>query len=192
MASAPRVTALTGFGAIPQKDVNGNVIFATAPAGSSRRHSRPEPGWRLRRYVRARQFDQDPLFVYDGPLVRPRVSAWIRFGSLLCRVTFTSLLSQSDLAQPLEPGGPKVAYRLLTRPFSAREVYRTGVPTQNVTPAMIGPTAFTGRICFRPFSREERTESNGALPLLIVREITLLQELSIRCRPPMISLRLQC
>jgi len=33
MASAPRVTALTGFGAIPQKDVNGNVIFATAPAG---------------------------------------------------------------------------------------------------------------------------------------------------------------
>jgi len=118
MASAPRVNALAGFNAIPQKDANGSVIFAPAPCGAVPADiPRPEPGWRLRGYVRARQFDQDPLFVYDGPLVRPRACAWIRFGSLLRGETLSSAVVPVRFGSAARPGGPKVRISTITRRY---------------------------------------------------------------------------
>src|SRR5262249_37761856 len=51
------------------------------------------------------------------------------------------LLTQSDLAMPVDFVDPKTGIDYFTAVRALANIYRTGVPTEQVTDAMIGPTA---------------------------------------------------
>jgi len=60
-------------------------------------------------------------------------------------------LIQEDLAMPLDFGGTRSRGSTISRPAQAlAKVYLTGIPTENVTAAMIGPTAAYWQDMIRP------------------------------------------
>jgi len=142
MASAPRVTALTGFGAIPQKDVNGNVIFATAPAGQFPQTfpDQNQVGGYAATFGLDSSIRTPYSYTMDLSFGREFPHGFALEVSYVGRLSHR-LLSQADLAQPLDLVDPKSHIDYYTAVQALAKMYRTGVPTQNVTPAMIGPTA---------------------------------------------------
>jgi hypothetical protein len=142
LATAPRVTGLTGFDNIPKTDVNGNVVFAPAPAGSFPQTfpNQNQGGGYAATFGLDSSIKTPYSYTVDFSFGRELPRGFSLEASYVGRLSHR-LLSQADLAQPLDLVDRKSHIDYYTAVQALAKVYRSGVPTQNITPAMIGPTA---------------------------------------------------
>ncbi len=142
LSSAPRVTALTGFSAIPQKDLNGNVLFAPAPPGQfpSTFPNQNQVGGYAATFGLDSSIKTPYSYTIDFSFGRELASGFTIEASYVGRLSHR-LLAQSDLAQPLDLVDPKSHIDYYTAVQALAKVYRQGTPTQSITAATIGPTA---------------------------------------------------
>ena len=143
-AIAPRITGLTGLSNIPTADLAGNQLFAPSPGGSF-----PQT------FPSGLNGDTGSYAVYfgmDNHLKTP-YSYTLDFSvgrdlghDLTLEVSYVGrlshrLLSQEDVASPLDLVDPKIKTDYFTAVTALAKLYRQGVPTSSITPAMVGPTA---------------------------------------------------
>jgi Carboxypeptidase regulatory-like domain len=143
-AIAPRITGLTGFSNIPTVDLAGNQMMASAPAGTF-----PQT------FPNGLNGDTGSYAVYwgmDNQLKTP-YSYTIDFSvgrdlghDFALQVSYVGrlshrLLSQEDVASPLDLVDPKTKIDYFTAVQALAKLYRQGVPTSSITQAMVGPTA---------------------------------------------------
>ena len=142
LATAPRVTGITGFDNVPKTDVNGQVIFAPAPAGQFPQTfpNQNQGGGYAATFGLDSSIKTPYSYTVDFSFGRELPHGFSLEASYVGRFSHR-LLSQADLAQPLDLVDPKSHIDYYTAVQALSKVYRTGVPTQNITPAMIGPTA---------------------------------------------------
>jgi hypothetical protein len=142
IATAPRVTGLTGFSSIPQTDVNGQVVFAPAPAGTFPQTfpNQNQGGGYAATFGLDSSIKTPYSYTIDFSFGRELPHGFSLEASYVGRLSHR-LLSQADLAQPLDLVDPKSHIDYYTAVQALAKVYRTGVPTQSITPAMIGPTS---------------------------------------------------
>lgn len=140
-AIAPRITGLTGFSNIPQVDLAGNQLLAPAPAGSF-----PQT------FPNGLNGDTGSYAVYwgmDNKLKTPYaytfdLSVGRELGhDLALNVSYVGrlahrLLSQFDVASPLDLVDPNTKMDYFTAVRALANVYRSGTLSQNVTNAMFG------------------------------------------------------
>jgi hypothetical protein len=142
LSSSPRVTGITGFSAIPQTDVNGKVLFSPAPAGKFPQTfpNETQGGGYSATFGLDSSIKTPYSYTIDFSFGRELSSGFSLEASYVGRLSHR-LLTQGDLAQPLDLVDPKSHIDYYTAVQALAKVYRTGVKTQNVTAAMIGPTA---------------------------------------------------
>jgi hypothetical protein len=142
IATAPRVTGLTGFGAIPQKDINGQVLFSPAPAGQFPQTfpNQNQGGGYAATFGLDSSIKTPYSYTMDLSYGREISHGLSLEASYVGRLSHR-LLAQEDLAQPLDLVDPKSHIDYYTAVQALAKVYRTGVNTQNITAATIGPTA---------------------------------------------------
>jgi Carboxypeptidase regulatory-like domain len=143
-AIAPRITGLTGISNIPTVDLAGNQMLAPSPAGSF-----PQT------FPNGLNGDTGSYAVYwgmDNKLKTP-YSYTIDFSvgrelghDLALQVSYVGrlshrLLSQEDVASPLDLVDPKTKVDYFTAVQALAKLYRQGVPTSSITSSMVGPTA---------------------------------------------------
>jgi hypothetical protein len=143
-AIAPRITGLTGFNNIPTEDLAGNQMLAPAPAGTF-----PQT------FPSGLNGDTGSYAVYwgmDNKLKTP-YSYTIDFSigrelghDFALQVSYVGrlshrLLSQEDVASPLDLVDPNTKVDYFTAVQALAKLYRQGVPTSSITPAMVGSTA---------------------------------------------------
>jgi hypothetical protein len=137
-ATAPRVTALTGASAIPTTDLAGAPIFSPAPASSLY----PTTGvgsfavyWGMDQGLKT-PYSYTIDFSVGRDLGRGFTLDVAYVGRLSRR-----LLSQEDVAAPVNLRDPKTGLDYFTAVQALAKVYRQGVPTQQVNDAMFGAAA---------------------------------------------------
>ncbi|HXN52556.1 MAG TPA: TonB-dependent receptor [Candidatus Acidoferrum sp.] len=138
-ASAPRIT---GLNAIPTTDNTGTPIFAPAPT-STFPQTFPSGSavgayavyWGMDNKIRTPSSYTLDLSV--GRELGHDFSLEVSYVGRLSR----RLLTQSDLAMPINLVDPKTGVDYFTAVKALANIYRTGVKSENVTDAMIGPTA---------------------------------------------------
>jgi hypothetical protein len=142
MATAPRATGVTGFSAIPQTDVNGQVMFAPAPPGQFPQTfpNQTQGGGYAATFGLDSSIKTPYSYTMDFSVGRELSHGLSLEVAYVGRLSHR-LLSQEDLAQPLDLVDPKSHIDYYTAVQALSKVYRTGVPTQNVSAATIGPTA---------------------------------------------------
>ena len=142
LGSAPRVTGITGFNAIPKTDLNGQVLFAPAPAGQFPQTfpNQNAVGGFAATFGLDSAIKTPYSYTIDFSVGRELPHGFSVEASYVGRLSHR-LLSQSDLAQPLDLVDPKSHIDYYTAVQALAKVYRSGVKTQNITTAMIGPTA---------------------------------------------------
>jgi Carboxypeptidase regulatory-like domain len=141
---APRIAGLTGLSNIPTFDLAGNRLFAQSPGGSF-----PQT------FPSGLNGDTGSYAVYfgmDNNLKTP-YSYTLDFSvgrdlghNVTLEVSYVGrlshrLLSQEDVASPLDLVDPKIKTDYFTAVTALAKLYRQGVPTNSITPAMVGPTA---------------------------------------------------
>ncbi len=143
-AIAPRIMGLTGFNNLPTQDLAGNQMLASAPAGTF-----PQT------FPSGLNGDTGSYAVYwgmDNKLKTPYsyavdFSVGREFGrDFSLQVSYVGrlshrLLSQFDLASPLDIVDPKIKVDYFTAVQALAKLYRQGVPTSSVTPQLVGSTA---------------------------------------------------
>jgi len=143
---APRATGLTGINNIPVFDLANppNRLFAVAPGGSF-----PQT------FPNGLNGDTGSYAVYwgmDRNLKSPYsytldLSVGRDLGhNLALEVAYVGrlshrLLSQEDVASPLDLVDPKIKTDYYTAVTALAKLYRQGIPTSSITPQMVGPTA---------------------------------------------------
>ena len=138
-SSAPRITGLT---TVPTTDNNGNLLFAPPPT-SSFPQTFPS-GTAVGSYAVYWGMDNKIRTPYSYTL---DLSVGRELGhDLSLEVSYVGrlshrLMTQSDLALPVNLVDPKTGVDYFTAVRALANVYRQGVPTESVTDAMIGPTA---------------------------------------------------
>ena len=143
-AIAPRITGLTGLANIPTVDLAGHQLFAPSPGGSF-----PQT------FPNGLNGDTGSYAVYwgmDNNLKTP-YSYTFDFSigrdlghNLALEVAYVGrlshrLLSQEDVASPLDLVDPKIKVDYYTAVTALAKLYRQGVKTSSITPQMVGPTA---------------------------------------------------
>jgi len=142
--TAPRVTGLTGLSNIPTTDLTSATIFAPAPAGSF-----PQT------FPSGLNGDVGSYAVYwgmDNKLKTPYsytldLSVGRDLGhNLTLEVSYVGrlshrLLSQADVASPLDLVDPKTGTDYFTAVRALAKIYRSGITSNNVTDATIGASA---------------------------------------------------
>ena len=142
--TAPRVTGLTGFANIPTTDLTGGTIFAPPPSSTF-----PQT------FPSGLNGDVGSYAVYWGMdnKIKTPYSYTIDFSvgrelnhGLTLEVSYVGrlshrLLTQSDLAMPLDLVDPKTGIDYFTAVKALAKVYRASVASEDVTAAAIGPTA---------------------------------------------------
>ncbi|HEX2665920.1 MAG TPA: carboxypeptidase-like regulatory domain-containing protein [Candidatus Acidoferrum sp.] len=145
-AIAPRVTGLTGLSNIPVFDLASpaNRLYAAAPSGSF-----PQS------FPNGLNGDTGSYAVYfgmDRNLKTPYaytldLSVGRELGhNLAIEVSYVGrlahrLLSQEDVAAPLDLVDPKTKIDYYTAVQALAKLYRQGVPASSITPATVGPAA---------------------------------------------------
>jgi hypothetical protein len=141
---APRLTGLTGFNNIPTTDLAGGQLLAPAP-----------PGTFPQTFPSGLNGDTGSYAVYAGMDNKLKTPYSYTFDLSVGRdlghnftieVAYVGrlshrLLSQEDVASPLDLKDPKTGIDYFTAVQALAKIYRTGVTSNNVTDAMIGPTA---------------------------------------------------
>jgi len=142
--TAPRVTGLSGLSNIPTMDLTGSQMYASNPGGSF-----PQT------FPNGLNGDVGSYAVYwgmDNKIKTPYsytfdLSAGRELGhNLTLEVAYVGrlshrLLSQFDVASPLDLVDPKTGMDYFTAVRALAKVYRQGVPTQSVNDSMFGAAA---------------------------------------------------
>jgi hypothetical protein len=137
VSTAPRVTDLN---TIPLTDQTGQVIFPPAPPGGFPFTPPPNPlglaiNWGLDSSIKTPY-----SYTIDFSVGRELKSGFSLEVSYVGRLSHR-LLAQEDLAMPLNLKDPASGIDYFTAAKRLSEVIASGVPTANVTAALIGPTA---------------------------------------------------
>jgi hypothetical protein len=142
--TAPRITGLGGLSNIPTTDLTGSQIFASNPGGSF-----PQT------FPSGLNGDVGSYAVYWGMdnKIKTPYSYTLDFSvgrdlghKLVLEVSYVGrlshrLLSQFDVASPLDLVDPKTGMDYFTAVKALAKVYRQNVPTQGVNDAMFGAAA---------------------------------------------------
>jgi hypothetical protein len=140
--TAPRATGLSGFDNVPKTDNTGATIFAPAPSSTFPQTfpSGSEVGayavyWGMDNMLKT-PYSYTIDFSVGRQFARDYTVEVAYVGRLSHR-----LLTQMDLAMPLDWTDPKTGVDYFTAVQALAKIYRQGVPSEGVTDAMIGPTA---------------------------------------------------
>lgn len=142
--TAPRVTGLTGINNIPTMDLTGAQMFAPAPAGSFPQTFPSGLNGDVGSY--AVYFGMDNKlktpysYTFDLSVGRELAHDFTLEVSYVGRLSHR-LLSQFDVAAPLDLVDPKTGMDYFAAVRALAKVYRQGVKTQNVNDAMFGAAA---------------------------------------------------
>jgi hypothetical protein len=143
-ATAPRIAAISGLSNIPTTDLTGAQIFASNPGGTFPQTFPSGLNGQTGSYAVYWGMDNNIKTPYSYTL---DLSVGRELGhSLALEVSYVGrlshrLLSQSDVAAPLDLVDPKTGTDYYTAVQALAKIYRTGVKSDNVTDAMVGPTA---------------------------------------------------
>jgi Carboxypeptidase regulatory-like domain len=143
-ATSPRATGLNGLNNIPTTDTTGATIFAPAPAGSFPQTFPSGVDNAVGSYAVYWGMDNKLKTPYsytiDFSVGRQFARDYTLEVAYVGRLSHR-LLTQMDTAMPLDWTDPKTGIDYFTAAKALAKIYRTGVPTEGVTDAMIGPTA---------------------------------------------------
>jgi hypothetical protein len=142
--TAPRVTGLTGFNNIPTTDLTGATIFAPPPSSTFPQTFPSGLNGDVGSYAVYWGMDDKIKTPYSYTLdlsVGRELSHGVTVEVSYVGRLSHRLLTQSDLAMPLDLVDPKTGIDYFTAVKALAKIYRTGVPSESVTDAMIGPTA---------------------------------------------------
>src|SRR5262249_31058208 len=138
-STAPRIT---GLNTIPTTDNTGSLLFAPPPT-STFPQTFPS-GTAVGSYAVYWGMDsriRTPYsYTLDFSVSRDLGHDFTLEAAYVGRLSHR-LLTQSDLAMPVDFVDPKTGIDYFTAVRALANIYRTGVPTEQVTDAMIGPTA---------------------------------------------------
>jgi hypothetical protein len=143
-ATAPRITALSGLSNIPTQDLTGTQIFASNPGGTFPQTFPSGLNNQTGAYAVYWGMDNNIKTPYSYTL---DLSVGRELGhSLAIEVSYVGrlshrLLSQADVAAPLDLVDPKTGMDYYKAVQALAKVYRQGVPTQSVNDAMFGAAA---------------------------------------------------
>jgi hypothetical protein len=141
---APRTTGLTGISNIPQTDLAGNQMFAPAPSASFPQTFPSGLDNATGSYAVYWGMDQNLKTPYSYTL---DLSIGRELGhNFALQVSYVGrlshrLLSQVDVASPLDLVDPATKTDYFTAVQALTKLYRAGVPTSQITPSKVGPTA---------------------------------------------------
>jgi hypothetical protein len=144
-AIAPRIAGLTGNSNLPRTDLSGRQLYALCPTCGTFPQTFPN----------GLNGDTGSYAVYfgmDNKLKTPYsytldLSIGRELGhGLTLEVAYVGrlshrLLSQFDVASPLDAVDPKTKIDYFTAVTALAKLYRQGIPTSSITPALVGPTA---------------------------------------------------
>jgi hypothetical protein len=142
--TAPRITGLGGLSNIPTTDLTGAQIFAGNPGGSFPQTFPSGLNGDVGSYAVYWGMDNKIKTPYSYTL---DLSVGRDLGhNLSLEVSYVGrlshrLLTQFDVSSPLDLVDPKTGVDYFTAVRALANIYRTGVPSESVTAAMIGPTA---------------------------------------------------
>jgi len=143
-ATAPRITALSGLSNIPTTDLTGAQIFASNPGGTFPQTFPSGLNNQTGAYAVYWGMDSNIKTPYSYTL---DLSVGRELGhSLALEVSYVGrlshrLLSQADVAAPLDLVDPKTGMDYYTAVQALAKVYRQGTPTQSVNDALFGAAA---------------------------------------------------
>ena len=142
--TAPRVTGLSGFTNIPTTDLTGSTIFApppsstfpqTFPSGLNGDVGSYAVYWGMDNKIKT-PYSYTIDFSVGRELTRGVTLEVSYVGRLSHR-----LLTQSDLAMPLDLVDPKTGIDYFTAVKALAKLYRAGTASEDITAAAVGPTA---------------------------------------------------
>jgi hypothetical protein len=158
--TAPRATGLSGLNNIPVTDQTGATIFAPAPSSSFPQTFPSGVNGDVGSYAVYWGMDNKLKTPYsytiDLSVGRQFARDYTLEVAYVGRLSHR-LLTQMDVAMPLNWTDPQTGIDYFTAVKALAKIYRTGVPTEAVTDAMIGPTAvywhdLMGATAFEPGS----------------------------------------
>lgn len=141
-ATTPRITGLTGLNNIPTMDLAGTQMYASAPPATF-----PQTfpsGGQTGAYAVYWGMDENLKTPYSYTIdLSVGREFWHDYTLEVAYVGRLShrLLSQEDVAAPLDLVDPKIHMDYFTAVQALAKVYRTGVKSQNITDAMFGQAA---------------------------------------------------
>ncbi|HMI51934.1 MAG TPA: TonB-dependent receptor [Candidatus Saccharimonadales bacterium] len=143
-AIAPRLTGLTGLSNIPTTDLDGNVLFAPAPAGTFPQTFPSGIDGATGSYAVYWGMDnkiKTPYsYTFDLSVGRDLGHNFELNVAYVGRLSHR-LLTQADVASPLDLVDPSTKVDYFAAATALAKLYRQGIPTADITPAMVGPTA---------------------------------------------------
>ncbi len=144
-AIAPRIAGLTGNSNIPTMDLSGRRLYALCPSCGTFPQNFPnglngDTGSYAVYFGMDNKLKTPYSYTLDLSIGRDLGHGLTLEASYVGRLSHR-LLSQFDVASPLNLVDPKTKVDYFTAVTALAKLYRQGVPTSSVTPAMVGPTA---------------------------------------------------
>jgi hypothetical protein len=143
-AIAPRATGISGPGSIPQMDLAGNQMYAPSPGGTFPQTFpsglQGDTGSYAVYWGMDNQLKTPYAYTIDFSVARELghdVSIQVAYVGRLAH----RLLSQEDVASPLDLVDPKTHIDYYTAVQALAKLYRSGVSVNSITPSSVGPTA---------------------------------------------------
>ena len=174
--TAPRATGITGLANIPTQDLTGAQMFApppsnsfpqTFPSGLTGATGSYAVYWGMDNKLKTPY-----SYTLDFSVGRELKHGYAIQVSYVGRLSHR-LLSQEDVASPIDWVDPKTKVDYFKAVNALAKIYRTGVPSEGVTDAMIGPTAtywqdLMGNTAFLPGSQGFRASrcANSPFPTM--------------------------
>jgi hypothetical protein len=144
-AIAPRITGLTGNANLPTTDLSGRQLYAQCPTCGTFPQTFPsglngDTGSYAVYFGMDNKLKTPYSYTLDLSIGRELGHGLTLQASYVGRLSHR-LLSQFDVASPLNTVDPKTKIDYFTAVTALAKLYRQGVPTSSITPAMVGPTA---------------------------------------------------
>jgi hypothetical protein len=145
VAVAPRIAGLTGNANIPTTDLSGRQLYAQCPTCGTFPQTFPnglngDTGSYAVYFGMDNKLKTPYSYTLDFSIGRQLGHGLTLEASYVGRLSHR-LLSQMDVASPLDLVDPKTHIDYYTAVTALAKLYRQGVPTSSITPAMVGPTA---------------------------------------------------
>lgn len=142
---APRIAGLTGNANIPTTDLSGRRLYALCPSCGTFPQNFPsglngDTGSYAVYFGMDNKLKTPYSYTLDLSIGRDLGHGLTLEASYVGRLSHR-LLSQFDVASPLDLVDPKTKVDYFTAVTALAKLYRKGVPTSSITPAMVGPTA---------------------------------------------------
>jgi hypothetical protein len=140
--TAPRASGLSGFDNIPKNDQTGAPVFAPPPSATFPQTfpTGNEVGAYAVYWGMDNKLKTPYSYTIDFSVGRQFARDYTLEVAYVGRLSHR-LLTQMDLAMPLDWTDPKSGIDYFTAVKALAQLYRQGKPTENITDAMIGPTA---------------------------------------------------